>query len=472
MSVNYHHMRWPVEVTILVAAAAVVVVISIIRIPVDDSFIYLRIAKNIGTNRGWLYNVDEISNAATSTTYTLLLAAIGALIGYSDRTLAIAYGLSLYALILLQYVAWRTEGKILAVVIAAGTVLGAKLLKSFGMETALLMAFVSATALCYRKYGDAYGTGVLAGLTALTRPEGIILLGLIGLFEIVRRRRIAWRSGLTAALIIFPWVVFANLYFGTALSHTSQIKSLQRYYGPWARQPDFIFTFLKQSAIRWIALLIAVGSAWLAKCRIVGSTDIFAALCISFGIAQVLAYQIMEAPSLYPWYYVPGNFALSLAIILLSASVVKTLPRHFVALCLPTLPVIAAIWVWHIMPDEYRVSDEYRTVGQWLHEHGTPNDTFAAAEIGYLGWYSGLRVLDIHGLLHPRALPWLRQRNLHWWWDLGERPRYVVTHDVPWEGEPGSSGTWPPSLSADFFQQYNCVFKYKRTVVFEKTTHQ
>jgi hypothetical protein len=123
------------------------------------------------------------------------------------------------------------------------------------------------------------------------------------------------------------------------------------------------------------------------------------------------------------------------------------------------------------MPSEYRLSDEYRYAGKWMREHSTQNDAFAATEIGYLGWYSGLRTLDIHGLAHPRSLPWLRKHNLHWWWDVGERPRYVVTHDKPWEGEPGSAATWPLDLSADFFQQYSLVLKYKAIVVYEKNAN-
>ena len=466
------------DAAFLAGAAAVVTALCASLIPalVDDSFIYLRIAANIGTGQGWLYNLTEVSNAATSTSYTLLVAAIGLVLGYSEATLATAYGLTLYALWALQYAAWHGEGRGRAIAIATGTALGGVLLRSFGMESPLMLACVSATALSYRAQGDSWRTGALAGLTALTRPEGIALLGLIGLVELVRGRRIAWRSVLAAGLVILPWVAFATWYFGTARSQTGEIKALQRHMGWWATQPGFLFSFLGQP--RWLpaTLALATGGAWLAVRRWLRG-DAFALLCIGFGVIQVLGYQLMDAPSGYVWYFIPGNFAVDLGVMLFGTWGIGVLARRFswrpalaVAVTLVALPVLMRLGMSPQvrLPGEYRLAAEYRAVGHWLDAHGAPGDVVAATEIGYLGWYSGLGVLDIHGLAHPRAVPWLRQHNLHWWWDTGERPRYVVIHDKPWFGEPGSEETWPPALNAEFFRQYRPAFQYETLRVFER----
>ncbi|NTX55888.1 hypothetical protein [Myxococcus sp. CA039A] len=470
--------RWaPVDAAILIVGAFVTVALSVRLLPmlVDDSFIYLRIASNIGSGQGWSYNPGEVGNAATSTTFTLLVTALGAVMGYSEWTLATAYGLSLYALAALQFIAWRREGRARALVLAVGAAGGMRMLDSFGMEAALLMAFVSATALSYRARGDAPLTGVLAGLTALTRPEGIFVLGLLGLIELVTRRRLAWRSALTAALVAVPWLVFARWYFGAAVSQTGEVKALQRHLGWWATQPDFIVYFVKQARFPWLTLPLAAGGIWLAL-RDVKQGNSFAVLCIGFGVAQVVGYQLLDAPTGYHWYCVPGNVAVDLSILLLGSWVVTTVARRLALSPILTAGATVLLLVPMVrlgmvpvsrLPAEYRLAGEYRAVGEWVRAHGEPGDTLAATEIGYLGWYSGLRILDIHGLVHPSALPWLRQHNLHWWWDAGERPQYIVIHEPPWHGEPGSTDSWPAPLSAGFFRQYRKAFRTESLHVFE-----
>jgi hypothetical protein len=442
---------------------------------VDDSFIYLRISANIGGGQGWLYNSGEVSNGATSTTFVLLVAALGSLIGYSKWTLAAAYGASLYALAALQYLAWRRDGRVRAVVLAIGVSGGARLLDSFGMETPLLLALVSATALSYRIRGDSALTGLLAGLTALTRPEGVALLGLIGLFELVSHRRLAWRSTLVAMLVFAPWFVFSRWYLGAVLSQTGEIKALQREIGWWATQPGFAISFVQQARFPWLTLPLGVAGFWWVLRH--SRRDSFAPLFVGFGVVQVLGYQLLDAPSGYPWYFAPGNAAVDLCVLLLGAWVVdfvarrSALPRVLVAsatvlLLIPMLRLGMA--PLHQLPGPYRMGDAYRAVAEWTRRHSQPGDTLAATEIGYLGWYSQMPILDIHGLVHPRALPWLRQHNLHWWWDTGERPRFVVVHSPPWTGEPGAEDSWPAETSAEFHAQYREVFRADPVRLYER----
>ena len=47
----------------------------------DDAWIYLRYARNLIEGHGWVYNIGEPVNAATSQLNTLLLAGFGAMLG-------------------------------------------------------------------------------------------------------------------------------------------------------------------------------------------------------------------------------------------------------------------------------------------------------------------------------------------------------------------------------------------------------
>jgi hypothetical protein len=444
---------------------------------VDDSFIYLRVAANIAHGNGWLYNPGETSNPATSVLYTLLLVATGSVIGFGAQTLAVAFTVSLCALFTIQYLAWRrSDGWFAAVSIAIGCCFSSCLLGAFGMESPLLLALVSASALSWRRLGDSWWTGILLGLTALTRPEGIAMLGLVGLISLARRR-IAWRSALATVLVTLPWVVFATIYFGTAMSQTAAVKAAQRHYGWWATQPDFVIGFLHQPLFPWLTFAVAGMGLVLAWQRS-RKGDAFALLCIGFGVLQILGYQLLGAPLGYAWYFACGNFAVDLAIMLAGICAIRWISDQIranagrtlvsAAGCLLLLALMSRFAVAPaLMPTTYGLSRQYRVGADWLRGHSDKGDTVAATEIGYIGWYSGLRVLDTHGLIHPDALPELRKGNLHWWYDRGQRPRFVVNHIPAWHGEPGNE-TWPAELSKDFLAGYHVVFEFDVLRIYER----
>lgn len=460
--------------------AALAAAVSLQAALVDDAYIYLRIAANIGNGLGWTYNVGEQANAATSATYTLLLTAVGKLVGYGPLALGLAWGIGLAAFACLQYLAWRPlYGRLLALLITVLVAGATRMLDSIGMESALLMALVTAVALAWQRHGDSWVTGVLVGLCMLTRPEGVLVAGLVGVAHLAHTRRLPWRSALAATLLVLPWLAFAHFYFGGIGSHTAAVKAVQRSYGWWATQPGFAIGWLQQMRWPWLSLaLAAAGTVLMVRQAI--QRHVTGLFCVVFGLAQVSAYQLMGAPAGYHWYYVPGNVAIDLSLAVLLAAACLALHQRLRGKARAWLPPLAAIagaavllggvavMAWRLPAAPYFAA-QYRVVGDWLHDHGAPGDTFAATEIGYLGWHAGLKVLDIHALLHPRALPELRKANLHWWWDEGSRPRFVVSHDPPWHGEPGSEQTWPAPLTAQFQQQYHEVFRHGSLRVYERT---
>lgn len=434
---------------------------------VDDSHIYLRIASNIAAGNGWVFNVGEQTNAATSTAYTLFLVALGSIVGFSTQMVSLAYALTIGSLLLVLYAAWREKGRLFAAYVAVGTVAGTDCLHAFGLESCLLLTVVAMTALMYERKGDSFWTGAFAGLTVLARPEGVILLLLIGAMELIVRRRLAWRSALGAIIIVSPWLVFSTLYFGSAFSHTAEIKSLQRNYGYWATRPDFIFLYVWHAKYLLAGIAAAAVGLWMFRLRPTALERPFSILCIAFGLLQVLGYQLLKAPAAYPWYDVPGNFSLSLALMLMAGTLAIAQPKALMAIGVAIAAPILAARAGFIIPGEYRFTADYRVVGAYMRANSEPTDTFAATEIGFLGVYSGLQTLDTHGLLHRRSLPELRKHNLHWWWDLGERPTYVVNHRYPGDGEPGNA-TWPEALTQEFRAQYTPVFEHGSLILYKR----
>jgi hypothetical protein len=68
-----------------------------------------------------------------------------------------------------------------------------------------------------------------------------------------------------------------------------------------------------------------------------------------------------------------------------------------------------------------------RQIGLWLREH-TPADARVAMEpIGYIGYYSQRRILDLVGLVSPEMVP-LNRRGAGWFAEMQRRfhPDYIV----------------------------------------------
>ncbi|MHC4559531.1 MAG: hypothetical protein ACYS80_19735 [Planctomycetota bacterium] len=52
-----------------------------------------------------------------------------------------------------------------------------------------------------------------------------------------------------------------------------------------------------------------------------------------------------------------------------------------------------------------RSTQMHLSVGLWLNQYAASSDTVLAGNIGYIGYFSGCRILDSNGLVSPETLP-------------------------------------------------------------------
>jgi hypothetical protein len=79
------------------------------------------------------------------------------------------------------------------------------------------------------------------------------------------------------------------------------------------------------------------------------------------------------------------------------------------------LVVLAVPLVWHLRPVTHdiaaaqRLEDEVRRpLGQWLEDTSSPENSVMLEPIGYIGYYSRHRVIDVIGLVSPEVIPCYR----------------------------------------------------------------
>jgi hypothetical protein len=212
----------------------------------DDAWISFRYAENLMAGHGLVFNAGERVEGYSNFLWTLW-SALGIAIGQDPAAWATGWSITAYAatLGLLAAFSWRTAGASAAPVIPLAALLmalhrDAAVFATSGLETA------SFTLLAVASYGvmfDAPGhprrlvlAGTLFALAALSRPDGILLGIVAGLWLLVESRR-RMRDALVFAAplvaLLLPYAVWKLAYYGDLFPNTYYAKSA---YRPWYEQ--------------------------------------------------------------------------------------------------------------------------------------------------------------------------------------------------------------------------------------------
>jgi hypothetical protein len=313
-----------------------------------------------------------------------------------------------------------------------------------GMECALLVFFLTWSWHAFAR--NAGPVALAAGLAGLqwTRPDGFIFFGTLSLAwwwlgdSGAARRRFATllRVGAIAFALYLPWLVFATVYYGTPIPHT--ITAKQSVHPPLeiaigvALFPVKLLTgkaalldlFMPAyalfggwpAALNWFSRLIVLGAAlaWLwPSLHRVGRMTSFAFFLGGFYVEYIPRspwyYPVWQALACIAWGYVMARLAVKPAngpARLASIARVAGLVLVGVQLCL-----LGAVAVQMRTQQKLIETAHRREVGLWLRGHATVNDRVYLEPLGYIGYYSQLKMLDFPGLSSPEVVATRRAGN-------------------------------------------------------------
>lgn len=208
----------------------------------DDAFIVLRYAQNVARHGAPVYNLGERVEGYTSLSW-MLLAVPGAWLGLPLPRYV--QGLGALSGVGLLWATWALYGRLrvggpglgLLVLLAVALSAPVAAWTLGGLETPLFAALVTlsfALAIDLGRDGTprtARRLGLVLGLCALTRPEGMLVAGAIGtvlaaplLRSSSGRASLAWLAGLSLA-IVAAHVAWRWSYYGYPLPNTFYVKS-------------------------------------------------------------------------------------------------------------------------------------------------------------------------------------------------------------------------------------------------------
>jgi hypothetical protein len=402
---------------------------------IDDAFISFRYARNLVEGHGLVFNQGERVEGYTNFLWTVMMA-VGIAAGSDPVVLAAVLTLVLaFVIVVLTLVlAWQLMPPawvwVAPLLMAVSSPFLLYTTRGSGMETALFTALIMASlvALVRRAWLVA---GVLTALTVMTRPDGVLLAAMGGLYALVvalserteqqrgtllsRLTGVLTYSGVFLALFV-PYFAWRWSYYGYPLPNTFYVK----VGGTWAQMQHgaaYLLAFGRDDLLLVAGGIGAVAGAWAWRrtlreqwrevALLVGLTLLFCVYIVVVGGDWIpgarFAVPIIPLLALFVAWGLSGlaqrlprfaPLALVAAVVLIVGLGMR-LPRD------SSDNPVSPIWTQNY------VVRRYREVGRWINMHTPPGTWIATGVAGAIPYYAERPTIDALGLtdLHIAHLP-------------------------------------------------------------------
>jgi hypothetical protein len=257
--------------------------------------------------------------------------------------------------------------------------------------------------------------GLTMVLASLLRPEVYLAVPVYLISLWFRRRdldrRCVWTTVTVAAVLIIPWLLFAKLYVGSFLPNTAGAKSggLTLHPITLARKFEPVVKIIGSTqAFTVLAALVSL-AVFRGASRLFSPPMRFLLLWI---VALPVAYVVFDIQILSrylllvtPLICVAGWIAVEE---LLGGRVTLPVGRIATAAFAVLIIVTNAVFYFTVVLPPSRafshdLTHNMKSIAEFIRDNSGEDAVVAAADIGYLAFYSQRRVLDLGGLVEPET---------------------------------------------------------------------
>jgi hypothetical protein len=397
--------------------------------PLDDAWIHQTYARNLATSGEWSFIPGKLSGGSTSPFWSALLAVgfvlrLGPYIWTYLLGWVLLFGLAVLAeqSMRIAIAGYRSGFPWVGLVFvfewhlvwASGS----------GMETllyGLVIALVLFGILAGQTRWLAYG--ILSGVAAWIRPDGISLMGpvLLSLWLGQAGFRTRVRSTLKAGggflLFFLPYLLFNRLTAGTWWPNTfyakqaeyaalQQIPLLERYLGEWLPVVVGVGAVLLPGAVYFVWKELRnkrVGQVIPAVLWLAGILGVYA---WRLPVVYQHGRYVIPAMPVFIWLGLAG-----LAEFLTRTTTgraVWVLSRAWVLSLGAVLAIFWGIGAQTYAIDVATIESEMVDTARWVAANTSPGSLVAAHDIGALGYFGGRDLIDLAGLISPEVVPFIR----------------------------------------------------------------
>jgi hypothetical protein len=417
------HQRAAIWVALAAAlAAAFLVHAHHFAFITDDAYISFRYARNFADGHGLVYNVGERVEGYTNFLWVVLVAGLFTM-GLDPEVYAtiVSRGFSVALLAYLLSLARVRHGRLDAFCfVAVGLLVCNRTFAAWstgGLETA---PFTAAAFIAVAEYGrkDRPGLreGLLFGLTALLRPEGVLFCAIAGLDSAARvaraprywKRHLGWSLGFLA--LFLPYFAWRLWYYGYLLPNTFYAKVPEAsgyferglpyiggFFGAYFVLPLVPFAVLAsvtgdRAERRHVGLLSAAAAIYLLYVAWVGGDFMeFRFMMPSLPFLYYLAQEgLRRAHGMLVARTGAARLATALAVTVVLGTARGTLAPTFAYEHDPRFG-------WEIRKLVISTGIQERT-GEWLRRYAAAGESIAVSGGGVGPYRAGLYAVEVHGL--------------------------------------------------------------------------
>ena len=426
----------------------------------DDSYISLTYAKNLASGNGFVFNNSPAFLGTTTPLFTITVAGLAIILPGIDIPLIAVY-LSAYCLFGLIWIffffrqEWGLENW--QVCILAIILIGSGWVNSFGME-AYPFAFLLVLSLSIFLSGRYWFTGFIIALLFLMRGEGVLVVALLTITLFIQH----WvtRKSFVIELVrnilkllvgfmlpVILWAIYAHFTFGSLLPNTLVAKQAQGHTGLW-------LPFLQRLTYEWIPswgrsfkieVFPYINFWWVIV--VIGFLDVIIRkrkwlIFVGWLIFYISGYILLNV-SAYWWYQIPILFVLNLLFGLGIIKIVEILTIHiksnYLSVGLSVLLTFVLVFVLAKPTFDNMLTfrgdargESYSALCSWFDEKSNSSESIAFIEIGYLGYFTDNRIIDLAGLVLPDIVPHIAEGDFSWgFWEY-KPDYYVYLSDFDW----------------------------------------
>ncbi|MEM7245452.1 MAG: hypothetical protein AAF533_08910 [Acidobacteriota bacterium] len=421
----------------------------------EDYFITFRHSRNWAQGHGLVYQPGEKIHGFTSPLNVVIPALFDRAFGVPESYLPALWGYRIVSILALAFGAvvfvdllWRRGVAVPLIVFFAGAYAIQVRSVAFainGQEAGFVLASL---ALAFSAAHDGAATawkraGVAWGCLLWSRPDGCVLIAIMGLIGLLHRRasfmdelRGMLRAALVCTAVYLPWFIGTWVYYGTPVPHTIIAKVNMKIEGTdpifflrlWLSKtidassgcfepiygqtgwPTYIDGFVFFSGLLCVTLWL-----WPVQDRLVKMASLSCALVVVY-----LGYVSVKA-MLFPWYTPPAATLGLLALVLGVSDLASrwAVPRWRALACWVPLTVIGLYFVqlFSASAAQLRVQQEVveegvrKQVGLFLSEAVKDDETVYLEALGYIGYFAGKHMLDFPGLASPSVVAARREHG-------------------------------------------------------------
>jgi hypothetical protein len=425
--------RWILAVVVLLSVGSYLAFSGIyyhIGFPLDDAWIHQTYARNLALLGEWSFLPGQPSGGSTAPLWSALVA-IGVWLKLTPYVWTYILGAgALWGL--------ATLGEMTVCQLVPGyhprfpwigTVIALEWhlvwAAASGMETLLFAMLITSTLVMVICGSQKHVIlGLLIGLSIWIRPEGVTLLGPVGLVILLvqptwsKRLRALVKLGIGFGSLAGLYLLFNLIISGSPLPNTFYAKQVE--YATYLKLP-FLFRFGNEAlpALKGAGILLSPGLLLTLISAIRRQKwAILASVAWIIGFWALYAWRL---PVTYQYgrYVMPAMpifFLLELIGLVEFALVQIPHWRWIISVSwrLTVGGVLFTFWVlgvYHYAQDVAFIESEMVATAKWVSNNIPAEALIAAHDIGALGYFGGHDLVDLAGLVSPEVTPFLRDEE-------------------------------------------------------------